>query len=189
MPRLIISGLVALACGLGAGSAGADSVPAAKLGVIVLRVLAYDHTLASRAGAAVVVAVVEGADDDAKTCAADMTAAITKLAAELTVSKLPVKVARVAMADGKGLTTALTRLHAVAAYACVPAAQAAVLARATRAAQALSFTVDHDAVASLAIGLVRAADKIEIQVNLVAARAEGAQLSAPLLRIAKVVQR
>lgn len=182
--------LVALLGAPGLTSAAADEAPADKLGLMVVRVLAYDHNLEARAdGGDVVVAVVEGEGDGARACASTMTASLTGLARRITIARRPLRVARVRMATDKALSTALIKEGAVAVYACTSAADLPALARAARTAAALTFTTDPAALSDLAIGLVRRPDKIELQVNLVAARAEAAQLSGAFLRVATVVRR
>jgi hypothetical protein len=188
-----LAGVLALAVALAAPAAraAADELPAETLGLIVLRVLAYDHNLAARAdGAEVTIAVVESAGEPSRACAAAMTGTFTRLARKVTVGALPVKVVRLpAAADHRALSAALTKHGAVAVYACTSAADLPAVARAARAAAALTFTTDPAALSELAVGLVRRPDKIELRVNLVAARAEAAQLSGAFLRLAKVVQR
>lgn len=182
--------LVAVVVGTAPVAAAADhDVPAEKLGLIVLRVLAYDHDLAGRAGEQVTVAVIEGAGEPARACAGTMAATFAGLARKVTVGKLPVRAVRIPLAEPDKLTATLRRERAVAAYACVGPAEAAALARATRAASALSFTTDRAALAELAVGLIRRPDRIDLEVNLAAARGEAVQLSAAFLRIVKVVQR
>jgi hypothetical protein len=182
--------LVCAVVGTAPVAAAADQdIPAEKLGLIVLRVLAYDHDLASRAGDRVTVAVIEGPGEPARACAGTMTATFTGLASKVTVGRLPVRAVRIPLAEPGPLAATLRRERAVAAYACVGSGDAAALARATRGAAALSFTTDGKAVAHLAVGLMRRPDRIDLEVNLAAARGEAVQLSAAFLRIVKVVQR
>ena len=182
---------VAVAATLIAPAAPARAEPAAidPRGLILLRVLAYDRNLAVRSGDQVVIAVVESADDRGKACAAPMVAALTAAARQIVIGRRPIRGARVRLEPGVQLRARLGELHAAAVYVCVGPDEVAEVARVTRAAGALSFTAAEQGAAELAIAMIRREDKVELWVNLEAARAERADLSAALLRLAKVVRR
>ena len=168
---------------------GADAAAIDPRALILLRVLAYDRNLAARSGDQVVIAVVESADDRGLACATPMVDALTVAARKIVIGQRPIRGARIRLEPGVSLRARLGELHAAAVYVCVGAGAVAEVARATRAAGALSFTGAEPGPGGLAIGMVRGADKVELWVNLEAARAERADLSAALLRLAKVVKR
>ena len=167
---------------------GAEAAAIDPRALILLRVLAYDRNLAARSGDEVVIAVVESADDRGKACATPMVDALAVAARKIVVGQRPIRGVRVRREPGVPLRIRLAELHAAAVYVCVGAGEVAAVARETRAAGALSFT-GAEAGGDLAIGMVRGADKVQLWVNLEAARAERADLSAALLRLAKVVKR
>jgi len=181
--------LVALAVVV-AAQVSAEEVPAPARALILLRVLAYDYQLPKRAGDTVRVAVIYRAGDGRSEAAATETAAaLVDAAQHVSVAGRPVRVTSLPYTDG--LDRELARAQAAAAYVCPGlSGQAAAIATATQKSQTLTFTDDAESVrAALSVGLVRRGDRAAILVNLVAARAEGADLSAALLRIAEVVKR
>ncbi len=186
MRALRVAAVVLLAAQL----ARAEEIPVEKRVLILLRVLAYDHQLARRAGDSVPVAVVYRAGDAASEAAAtEMVTALGAAAAKVNVAERPVRVASLPFGDG--LDRDLARARAVAVYVCPGLEkETARIAAATAKGQALSFSHDEAGVhAGLSVGIVRRGDRAAIVVNLVAARAEGAELSAALLRLAEVVKR
>ena len=171
------------------GRAGAD-VPADQQALVVLRILAYDHNLVSRSGKQIELAVIhETGDESSATAATKVEAAFARLAGKVTVAGLPVHV--VALATGEHLADDLRRHGVNAIYLCRGLdAEVLAIAKLARGRAALTFTdvasyLDDGA----AIALDQRGKKIQIDVNLVAAKAAGAQLGAQLLRLAKVVKR
>ncbi len=166
---------------------GRAEVPAAKQALIVLRVLAYDHALAERAGAVVRVAVVHGESAQSLRCASSMRAAFDKLVGHAVINGRPLAVQSVSAREM--LAGAVERNGAAVVYVCSGAGtDVAGIARAARGAGALSFTDQPSYVdRGLAIALHEGSDRVAISVNLTAARAEGARLAGQFLKLSKVV--
>ena len=181
--------LLAMLLALGIRRVDAAEIPADKRALILLRVLAYDRNLAGRSGDAVRVAVLYRAGDElSERSAGELVAAGG--AVERSVAGKPVQLVSVAFA-AETLEHDLARAGASAVYVCSGLAGAVLsVAEATQRRKVLSFTTEEELVKSgLAIGLLRRGERVAIVVNLVAARAEGADLSAELLRLAEVVGR
>jgi hypothetical protein len=190
--RLLALALVAVtALGGVARADGADDEAkrAARQVLIVLRVLAYDKALAARApGAELTIVVVSGATRAAREDRARWVAGF----ALLPKVKVGGRAVRVRSVDYGSEAAFARELNESRPGAVIVgdglAADLPGLRRATRAAQALTFTVrEADVRAGLAVGIVPAAERDEIAINLEAARAEGAKLSAGLLQLARLL--
>ena len=173
----------------GGGRATRADVPAEKQALIMLRILAYDHALATRTGATVRLAIVRGESRAALACAGQMRSAFDDLARLVVVTGKRLEVETLSIAEVSAQAFVQRRFSVL--YVCIGSdAALPAIVRAAQAAQSLTFT---DQVAYLALGLsiALAADgpRVGISVNLVAARAEGARLAGQLLRLSKVVSR
>ena len=184
--RLLAAGCLAVLLAVRPGDGRAE-VPAAKQALIVLRVLAYDHALAERAGSVVRVAVVHGESAQSLRCASSMRAAFDKLVGHAVINGRPLAVQSVSAREM--LAGAVERNGAAVVYVCSGAGtDVAGIARAARGAGALSFTDPPSYVdRGLAIALHEGNDRVAISVNLTAARAEGARLAGQFLKLSKVV--
>ena len=182
--------MLAALLAVGTASAGATPIPADKQALILLRSLAYDRNLPARAGDAVRIAALYRAGDAASEAAAsDLVAAISK-ASPVSVAGRPVRVVSLPY-NADTLERDLGDAPTAALYLCggLGGVAGPVMAT-TRKLAILSFTSEEEMVrGGLSIGLVRRGERAAILVNLVAARAEGADLSAELLRLAEVVSR
>lgn len=169
--------------------APAADIPPDKKALILLRVLAYDRNLPSRSGAAVHVAVLyKTGDATSERSASDLIAAAG--VTERSVAGKPVRLVSVAFSPDS-LERDLQRVEAAAAF-IAPGLEPSVarIAEITQKLGILSFSSEEEMVkTALSIGLVRRGERAAILVNLVAARAEKADLSADLLRLAEVVKR
>jgi hypothetical protein len=185
--RLALAACCLAAMAVGAGRARAE-VPAAKQALIVLRILAYDHALAERAGDTVRVAVVHGEGSDSLRCASSMRSAFDKLVGRAVVNGRGLAV--VSMSVREMVAGAAQRHGAVVVYVCAGVDRDVQdVARAARAAGALSFTdMQSYLERGLSIALLQGDDRVAISVNLVAARAEGARLAGQFLKLSKVVK-
>jgi YfiR/HmsC-like len=187
--RLIAAALAAMvAAGAGMRVAAAD-VPAEQQAVIMLRILAYDHALASRAGTAVRMAVVHGDSSVGLACAARMRAALDGLVKRVVVTGKPLQVETLSAAVVTGQVLEQRRFSVL--YLCGGSdGDVPEVVKAARAARVLTFTDQAGYLArGLSIALSQEASRVGISVNLVAARAEGARLAGQLLRLSKVVAR
>ncbi len=162
----------------------AQELPAPQQATLLLRMLAYDRNVKTRAGSRVTIAVVSR---DAR-CAA-MAGALNNAAKGLTVGDLPVRAVEVAWSEnGEGF---LVAAEPTAIYVCGDLKdQLGQLLGAARRLSALSFSASAaDVRAGVSIGLVAKGDKAGLLVNLPAAKAEGAELDAAVLRLAEIVRR
>jgi hypothetical protein len=186
--RLLAAALAAIVVGGGGRSARAD-VEAEKQALVMLRVLAYDHALASRSGPTVRLAVVHGESAASLSCAGRMRAVFERLVKRVVVTGKRLEVDTIAVAQLTEQTLAGRRVSVL--YVCRGSERdVPLIAKAARAAQALSFT-DQETYLQLGLSIALSAGetKIGISVNLVAARAEGARLAGQLLQLSKVVSR
>jgi hypothetical protein len=181
--------LLALLLLIHARDANSAGIPADKQALILLRVLAYDRNLAGRAGDTVRVAVLYRPGDSAsERSAAELVAAAG--AVERSVAGRPVRLISVPYSAAT-VERDLERTGASATFVCSGLTDdVARVAEATQKRAILSFSSEENMVHSgLAIGVVRRGERAAILVNLIAARAERADLSAELLRLAEVVRR
>lgn len=181
--------LLAMLLAMGIARVDAAEIPPDKRALILMRVLAYDRNLAGRSGEVVRVAVLYRAGDArSEQAAGELVGAAGS--AQRSVAGKPVQLVSVAFAADT-LERDLARAGASAVY--VSSGLSGVTSQisdVTQRRKALSLSSEEELVQSgLAIGLVRRGDRAVILVNLVAARAEGADLSADLLRLAEVVAR
>lgn len=183
--------LAVLIAGLVAAPPAEAQVPADHQAALLLRILAYDRNVRTRADSAVTVVVLHGAGEgeSEKACAA-VENALATLADAVTVSGLPVRVESLAYHDAAAFESAVATLGAAAVYVCPGLGQAIpALSEVTRRRSLLSFTsVEEHVREGLGIGIVRRGARAAVVVNIPAARAEGASLDAGLLQLAEVVR-
>jgi YfiR/HmsC-like len=172
-------------------SARAADLPANFQSLFLLRILAYDRNLKTRAGDAVSILVIyQDGNDASDAMKGEIVRAVTKVAKDTQVSGLPVRISAVAYADATGLDAAITSAKASALYLC-PGLDASLgaIADVTHRRSVLSFTgVEPWVTKSVAIGLVARESKPAVIVNLAASKAEGADLDPALLRLAEVIR-
>jgi hypothetical protein len=172
-------------------ASGADGIPADKRALIVLRVLAYDRNLPQRADEVVRLAVIYRFGDRSSESAAEaLIASLRGDAGKVMVASRPLRVVGIPY-SAQGVEGDLVRAGVAAAIVCPGlGGEVGAISLASRKHSILTFTDDEQMVrAGLSIGVVRRADRAAILVDLVAARAEGADLSADLLRLAEVVRK
>src|SRR4051812_38532402 len=174
----------------GAVAWGSD-LPINFQAVFLLRVMAYDRNLKSRAGDAVSVLIAyrEG-NRSSESAKADLQATLVKISKESQVADLPVQVATVAYRKPADLEDAITSANASALYVC-PGLEDMVqpISEITRKKSVLTFTgVESWIKLGLSIGLVARAGKPAIIVNLPVSKEEGADLDPALLRLAEVLR-
>ncbi len=164
-------------------------VPAEKQAIIILRILAYDHALADRAGASVRLAVVHGESAAGLACASRMRTALDGPVNRVVVTGKRLEVQTLSAVAVSGHS--LTERGIAVLYMCGGAeAHVPAVVKAARIARVLTFTDQpHYLAHGLSIALSDDRARVGILVNLVAARAEGARLAGQLLRLSKVVAR
>lgn len=176
---------------LGAPAFAAELAPKQQA-LLAARVLAYDRNLKRRSNgkvAAIAVLYQEG-DQASESQSLDMSSALEELTASATIDELPVRVATIAYSGAAELDKKLLQLHPVALYVCPGMGDVlSVVSMVARKRAILTITSTGAYVkAGLSIGLLRLEERPLIVVNLPAARAEGADLDAALLRIAEVLK-
>jgi YfiR/HmsC-like len=194
------SALAALACTLlSTGHARAEAeVPEseakayARLGLIALRVLAYDKELAARApGAEVSIVIVSGSTAAARRERARWAAGFA-LMPKVKAGGRAVRVHAVDFESEQALD-AIAAAHRPAGMIALSdlTAELPAVRRIARARKALTITRQESAVREgSAVGLIASDDrdgKDEIVINLGAARAEGVRFDAGLLQLARLV--
>ena len=186
--RLAIATLLYAATGLRRATA-AEFGPK-QIAALVLRVLAYDRNLKRRSdgkSAPVLVLYQEG-NQASEAQQNDLVNALEDLANSVGVSGLPVKVSALAYKDLSSLEVRLAELRPVAIFISTGLGPAlAGLSALSRKRAVLTMTLNTAFIkGGLSIGFAESEDRISVIVNLPAARAEGADLDASLLRIAEV---
>ena len=187
--RSILSTLLLVALSGGARSAQAGDLPPRNTALLILRALAYDRKIKARAGAEVRVLVLyQSGNQPSEATKSDLVGALEDAARETTVAGLPVRVTSLAYSDAGGLDAALKSDHIAAVYVCLGVtSHASSIAEVSRRRAVLSFSGDEDSVkSSLSIGLITRGTKPTVLVNLMASKAEGADLDPALLRVAEV---
>lgn len=159
--------------------------------LVMLRVLAYDKHLGSRAAGDIRIMIVYAEGDTGAAERARWTSAFTN-ARKLKVDGKSVVVAAHRFESATGLDRALAGGGAAAVIVCdgltakLPVDQIAAV---TRARHALSITTrEADVAKGLAVGLVPGKERDEIVVNVRAAAAEGVKFEAGLLQLARTVE-
>ena len=160
----------------------------AREALIVLRVLAYDRALATRApGERVGVMIVHDSSKESRIDAALWSAAFNLLP-NVKVGGRHLRVFTFAVTADQAFEMSLAQQHP-ALVIMAGVSDVARLARATRKHRAMSFSSrEADVRAGLAFGIVRTEDGHEIVVNREAALSEGAKLGAGLLQLARLVE-
>ncbi len=166
-------------------------VPADNQALLILRILAFDRKLASRAGGTVKIVIISrDGSSESESAQAVIGAALESAASKNTVSGLPVHVVHLSFSTAAKFEADLGRSGATAAYVCPGLGdELDAITRATRAHGVLTFTGSEPFVArGVSVGLVRREAKAGILVNLSASRAESADLDSALLRMAEVIR-
>lgn len=189
---LAIRGLLLLAPWIGAPAALSceeSPIPPALQAQLLINVLSFDRALPERAGAELVVGVViQRRYRPSLESGEDMLAAFAG-AAVGNLLGLPMRVVAVELGSDSDLGEEIARLGVDVIYV-TPLRALAIerIATATRAHKVRSLSADPETVRrGVAIGLGMRDDRPEILINLGAAQAEGADLSAQLLRVARIV--
>jgi hypothetical protein len=171
-----------------AGTARGE-VPAEQQTLIALRILAYDYTLARRAGGTVRIGIVHGEGAPSTACRTRMRGAVKAVVGRVVVSGMQIDVAALEAAQISG--EELTRRKISVLYVCRGVdASVAQIVRAARAAHALTVTDQLDYLErGVSIALTKDAARVGISINLAAAGAEGTKFNSQFLRQTKVVKR
>ncbi len=172
------------------GSAEGAELGPKQLASTLMRILAYDRNLKTRASgkaAPVFILYLEG-NQASETMQSDVSNALEDLAASVTVAELHVSVLSVPYSGVSDLEAKIMAKRPVAMFVCTGLADAVpAVSAVTRRRSVLTLTLTTAYLKTgLSIGFQRGDDRVNILINLPASRAEGADLDAALLRLAEV---
>lgn len=185
----LLGATAAVALQLGVCADGAELGPK-QLAAMLLRVLAYDRNLKARSNGKSVPIIVlyQEGNQASEAMQSDVANALEDLAASVTVADLRVISVPLAYTNLAEIAAKLTAKRPVAMFVCTGLAEAVpALASLARKHSILTLTLTTAYLkAGLSIGFQRGEDHVNILINLPAARAEGSDLDAALLRLAEV---
>lgn len=186
---VLLGATAAAALRFGAPADGAELGPK-QLAAMLLRVLAYDRNLKARSNgkSAPIVVLYQEGNQASEAMQSDVANALEDLAASVTIAELRVSSLPLSYGHLAELEAKLTAKRPVAMFVCTGLAEAVpALSSLARKHQVLTMTLTTAYLkAGLSIGFQRGDDHVNILVNLPAARAEGGDLDAALLRLAEV---
>jgi hypothetical protein len=168
----------------------AADLPVTYQALFLLRVLAYDRNLKTRAGdSANILVVYQDGNDASDAAKSDMLGKITNIAKDAHVADLPIRVSAVAYSNPDALNAAISNTKAAALYLCPGLdSSLAPVSDVARRRSVLTFTgVESWIRQGISIGLVARASRPAVLVGVSAAKAEGADLDPALLRLAEVI--
>lgn len=174
------------------GPAWAESVPTKSQALLLLRILAYDHNLASRTDnkTVTIVIVSKTGSSESDDAAAELAGVIREIAKSTTIANNTIQVARLAYSD-KTFDADVARYKPAAVYVAPALGDAvATITATTQSRKLLSFTGMGDAVnAGISVGFALDDGRPQILINLPSSRREGADLDVALLKAAKIVKK
>jgi hypothetical protein len=175
-----------------ARTAAADFVPPKNQALLLLRILAYDHNLGSRTSnkTATIVVVSKPGNADSESVTGDVATAIKDIAKSTTIANNSIQVIRLSYVD-KTFDADVARYKPAAIYLGPGLGDGiSAITAITQARKMLSFTGTGDYVGSgVSVGFSLDDGHPQILVNLPAAKREGADLDAALLKAAKIVKK
>jgi hypothetical protein len=182
---------LAVALSLAARTARAETAAeaTARRVLIILRVLAYDKALATRApGDELAILLVSAPTEEARRDREGWRAGFAMLP-KVRAGGRPIKLYTIDYSGDRQFDSAVALIRPAAVIVGSGlAGDVAGIRRVTRARQASSFsTREADVRDGVAIGIVMGEERIGIVINLEAARAEGARFGAGLLQLASLV--
>lgn len=183
-------GPLALLLGARALAAQEVAVPVDVQVPLLVKILNFDRNLTTRAHGEVVLGVLcQGKYRTSADVAGEVQREARRLAGA-TIGGLQVRVVVIDLDETPDLVAALHRLHVTVLYVSpLRAVDVGSVTTASRAAQVTTLTgVPRYVETGLAIGIDMKGERPQIVVNLAASRAEGAELNAQLLKLARIVQ-
>jgi hypothetical protein len=187
--RDALSALVALP--LITRRAWAGEVPPDRQGTLILRSLAYDRNLKTRAAAAVSVLVLfRNGNQPSESMKTDMVGAFEELAKSVTVLGRPVNVSSHPFVDAASFEEKVRGVQAAVVYVCTGFdGSLAPISEVTRRRSALSVASSETYLAGgLSIAIVARGTKPTIALNLPASQAEGCEWDPMFLRLAEIAK-
>ncbi len=169
---------------------GEGEVPPSRQAVIIMRALAYDGNLKSRARGTIDIGVLyKKGHERSERMAASMTKAFGALTSTQ-VAGLPIAVNRIAFAGAEALGKAIADGGIDVLYVCDGlGAERGAISEVTRRAKVLSVGSERLQVhQGLSLGVFQVDGRTTIVLNLAASRQEGVAFAADLLRLAAVIR-
>lgn len=170
-------------------AAEAEGEPESRVGQSLLRALAYDLNLKSRAADVVTIGVLYRASDRTSETARDAVGrALAALTREGSIAGLPTRTLAVPF-DG-ALAQRLGDTRATAILVCPGlSTEIGYITAATRTRSTLSFSDNEAATqAGVSVGLVLNGSTLRLIINLPASRAEGVHFDPTLLKYAEIIR-
>jgi hypothetical protein len=186
----LVAGLALLAT-TGVCAAQEIALPVAVHVPILLKILTFDRHLPARLQTELVIGIVYQRGFHASAAVAEATATLLAQLPDSFFNGFPIRAVPIALDDTPDLAAALTQDHVNALYiAPVSPANLDRVIRASKVAQISTLTgVPEYVEEGLAIGIDNVGDRPSIVVNVVESRKEGADLSAQVLKLARVLGR
>jgi hypothetical protein len=187
----LVAAIVAASLALAvAAVARADDVPPDRQALILTRTLAYDNNLRSRAGDAVVVAVIFKRGNPASEALAGPILQGFRALEGVKVQDLPFHAAQLAYGGAAALKSSIESQGIDVLYICPGLeGEIAAIKEISHHEHVLTIGAKEDYVRNgLSLGVFVVDAKNTITVNLTATRDEGAAFAAELLRIGRVIR-
>jgi hypothetical protein len=167
--------------------ARAEPLTPEREALILTRALTYDGRLKARAGAQLVVGVIDSASRAGSGVSAGMTRAFRALS-KVKVQGMPLDTETLVYSNAQALAAALQSRGIDVLYVCPGLeAELAAIIEVARQRQVLTVASRPGFVSrGLSLGVFPIDERPTILVNLPASRAEGVEFSSDLLRLAKV---
>jgi hypothetical protein len=168
----------------------AADIPASRQVVIVLRALAYDGNLKSRAGSTVNIAILHKKGNSAsEQMATAVTQAFISRQSTL-VTGLPIAISRLAYGTAERLKDSIVGSGIDLLYVCDGLENDLdAIKEVTRQTKVLSVGANREQVEKgLSLGVVEMDGKVSILVNLQGSRLEGVSFSSDFLRLTSVIR-
>jgi hypothetical protein len=156
---------------------------------LLLKLLSFDRNFRGRAGGELVIAILfQGGNRESVNVKSDVEAALKQSATAL--GGLPLRAVSIDLDEEPDLASVLAARTVVVMYVSpLRAVDIREITKASRKAQVRSFTgVPHYVEQGIALGLGLRGDLPQIIINLPAAREEGADYGAQVLKLARVIQ-
>jgi hypothetical protein len=172
------------------GAAPLDGVPIEKQIAVLVRAMAFDRALKSRAEARVDVVILSASGDRRSGEMARAAHAAFDALAGVSVQGLPLATSSIAVGDEAGLVEALKGRNVDVVYACVGLDDLLVPLRREAAARGV-LTMGSSAAyvdAGLSLGLDTSGARPTLVVNLVQARSERVDFASEMLKLARVIR-
>ena len=172
-------------------SPGEMAVPIEVQHPLFLKILSYDRKLSSRVGSEIVFGIAYQDRYRPSVAARDELVRVMETTPVRSVKDIPVRYVSIELSTPEALARSLEEHHIDVLYVCpLRAFESEAVASQSRLAGITTLTgMPAYVEAGLAIGVDLKDGRPEILVNLPAAKAEGAELSAQLLKLARIVKR